>query len=162
MTDITFFRSIKACFFFVSFFLFSSCNNSRLYERYFEIDSYGWSTKDSINFQFEITDNPQDTLYQILIGIRHNNEYLYSNIFFFLHIETPDGLHKIDTLQYLLAEPNGRWLGSGVGEIKFNHLVYKDEYSMKGGFYNINIVHGMRDSILLGIEDIGLRVEKSN
>ena len=83
MTDITFFRSIKACFFFVSFFLFSSCNNSRLYERYFEIDSYGWSTKDSINFQFEITDNPQDTLYQILIGIRHNNEYLYSNIFFF-------------------------------------------------------------------------------
>ena len=94
--------------------------------------------------------------------MRNNNDYLYANIFFFVDIEDPSGLHQVDTLQYILAAPDGKWLGSGVGEIKFNLLKLKEKEIMQPGLYKYKIVHGMRDDVLIGIEDIGLRIERSN
>jgi len=62
----------------------------------------------------------------------------------------------------LLAEPNGKWLGSGVGAIKHNLFKFKQEQSMEAGIYKIKFSHGMRDEMLLGIEDVGFRIERSN
>jgi gliding motility-associated lipoprotein GldH len=83
-------------------------------------------------------------------------------MFFFVDVESPDGEHQIDTLQYLLAEPGGKWLGSGVGEIKYNLFKFKEDQTMQSGVYKFSIAHGMRDDLLLGIEDVGLRIEESS
>ena len=72
-------------------------------------------------------DAQEGVLFNYLIGLRNNNDYLYANIFFFVDVESPDGERQIDTLQYLLAEPGGKWLGSGVGEIKFNLFKFKED-----------------------------------
>ena len=146
---------------FSTFLFFVSCDRSKVFDLYLEIHSQGWQATDTIGFEFEI-DSQEDVLYNTLIGLRNNNDYLYANIFFFVDIEDPSGLHQVDTLQYILAAPDGKWLGSGVGEIKFNLLKLKEKEIMQPGLYKYKIVHGMRDDVLIGIEDIGLRIERSN
>ena len=148
--------------FILSFFLFFvSCDRSKVFDLYLEVDSQGWDVTDTISFEVEI-DSQENGLYNTFIGLRNNNDYLYANIFFFVNVETPSGIHRIDTLQYILAAPDGKWLGSGVGEIKYNLLKFRENESMQSGFYKYEIVHGMRDDVLIGIEDVGLRIERSN
>ena len=143
------------------FLFFGSCDRSKVFDLYKEVDSQGWDVTDTIGFKVEI-DSQENGLYNTFIGLRNNNDYLYANIFFFVDVEYPSGLHRIDTLQYILAAPDGKWLGSGVGEIKYNLLKFKENEIMQSGLYKYKIVHGMRDDLLIGIEDIGLRIERSN
>lgn len=146
---------------FSAFLFFVSCDRGKVFDFYLEIDPQGWVATDTIDFEIEI-EPQEDVLYNTLIGLRNNNDYLYANIFFFIDVESPSGLSQIDTLQYVLAAPDGKWLGSGVGEIKYNLFKVKENEMMQPGTYKYKIVHGMRDDVLIGIEDIGLRIERSN
>ena len=112
--------------------IFSSCDYTKVFSSYKEVDPIGWNYTEAIDFEFEIDNNK--TLFNYLIGLRNNNDYLYSNIFFFVDIKNPDGNYIRDTLQYLLAEPNGKWKGSGVGEIKFNLFQFKFFYYLVYSF----------------------------
>lgn len=148
------------CIFCLLLFLFS-CDRDKVFDAYQQIDDRGWNLNDTIKFEFEINAQ-EDVLYHSLIGLRNNNDYLYANIYFFVDLESPSGAHQTDTLQYILAAPDGRWLGSGVGAIKFNLFNFQKHQVMESGVYTYRIVHGMRDELLVGIEDVGLRIEKSN
>jgi len=153
-------KLVKLCIF-CAFLFFVSCDRSKVFDLYLEVDSHGWQATDTIDFEFEI-DSQENIYYNALISLRNNNDYSYANIFFFVDVEYPNGLHRTDTLQYMLAAPDGKWLGSGVGEIKYNLLKFKENETMQSGLYKYKIVHGMRDDVLIGIEDIGLRIERSN
>ena len=153
-------KLVKLCIF-CAFLFFVSCDRSKVFDLYLEVDSHGWQATDTIDFEFEI-DSQENIYYNAIISLRHNNDYSYANIFFFVDVEYPNGLHRTDTLQYILAAPDGKWLGSGVGEIKYNLLKFKENETMQSGLYKYKIVHGMRDDVLIGIEDIGLRIERSN
>jgi len=152
---------LRNIFIFSAFLFFVSCDRSKVFDLYLELDSQGWDVTDTIGFEVEI-DSQEIGLYNTFIGLRNNNDYLYANIFFFVNVEFPSGIHITDTLQYILAAPDGKWLGSGVGEIKYNLLKFKENEPMQSGLYKYKIVHGMRDDVLIGIEDIGLRIERSN
>ena len=115
------------------------------------IDGISWGDAKEILFKLINEElNPIRTKFEEL---RNNNDYLYANIFFFVDVEHPSGLHRTDTLQYILAAPDGKWLGSGVGEIKYNLLKFKENETMQSGLYKYKIIHGMRDDILIGVED---------
>ena len=147
--------------FFIALLFFTSCDHSKVFNEYQEINPNGWSFTEALDFEVDIQEQ-QGHFFNYLIGLRNNNDYLYANIFFFVDIESPNGKHQIDTLQYLLAQPDGKWLGSGVGEIKYNLFKFKELQMMKTGVYKFSISHGMRDDLLLGIEDVGLRIEGAN
>ena len=67
---------------------------------------------------------------------------------------------KTDTLQYILAKPNGEWYGSGMGDVKEIFVQYKNEYKFPAnGKYKVELKHGMRTDQLKGIEDIGIKIE---
>lgn len=138
-----------------------SCDSSKVYDEYVNIPEEGWMVEDTIKFDIEVPKGEQQ-LYNYVLGLRNNNEYLYANIFFYVTIVNPAGEQSTDTLQYLLAEPTGKWLGTGLGEIKHNLLVYKEEQKLAAGMYSVYVVHGMRDKNILGIEDVGFRLERSN
>ena len=95
--------------------------------------------------------------------MRNNNEYPYANLRIFATIKDAkkkNKKNKIDTLNYILAEPNGMWLGKGFGETKEILFQYKKGYKFpKNGIYTIEIQHAMRDSHLKGIEDFGIKIE---
>ena len=145
----------------VALLLIISCDSSKVYDEYQAIDSEGWNATEFVDFEIEM-EATEGFVFNYLIGLRNNNDYLYSNIFFFVDIENPAGKHQLDTLQYLLAKPNGKWIGSGVGAIKHNLFKYKEEQPIHAGIYKIKLFHGMRDDVLVGIEDVGFRIERSN
>ena len=146
------------------FFIVVSCDSKRVYDQYKSVPD-GWN-KDSI-ISFKI--NPPDSTkaYDLFVNLRNTNSYKYSNIFLIVEMVFPHGKTIKDTLEYRMADPSGKLLGTGLMDIKENKLWYKEEVVFKeAGEYTVNIQHAMRENgkvngvvSLEGITDIGFRIE---
>jgi gliding motility-associated lipoprotein GldH len=78
-----------------------------------------------------------------------------------MNTTTPDGITSRDTLELTLADYDGRWLGSGMGSIKFSRFLFQQGIRFKQtGTYHFMLEQAMRVRDLDGIHDIGLRIEK--
>ena len=120
-----------------------------------------WKAKATQEFPFVIEDSQNEK--DLFLVVRNNNDYPYSNIRFIVNLAEGNGKNKtIDTVNYLLAQPNGEWLGSGFGETKEVQFQYKLNHKFpKNGPYKITISQAMRNDNLPGIEDIGIKIEQS-
>lgn len=143
---------------FFALFLIVSCAEDQVY-----MNSLNgiWYKNKVQSFTFEI-DNYQ-TPQNIIFVVRNNNDYPYNNIRFFAVLKQDiDKNTKVDTLNYILAKPNGEWLGSGFGDTKEILFQYKNEYLFpKNGKYTIEVKQAMRADTLKGIEDIGVLVQSA-
>ncbi len=82
----------------------------------------------------------------------------------------PHGKTITDTLEYKMADPSGKLLGTGMSDMKENKLWYKENVVFKEkGEYIVNIQQAMRENgkvngvvELEGITDVGFRVERPN
>tara|TARA_R110002073_G_scaffold103234_2_gene233718 strand:+ start:16869 stop:17372 length:504 start_codon:yes stop_codon:yes gene_type:complete len=150
----------------VALLVFASCDSNRVFDQYYAVDNTVWNKDNPINFEFQVTDTiSKNDLY---IQIRNNNEYAFSNLFLITHLDFPDGKKIVDTLQYAMTDKNGRFLGSGLSEIKESKLYYKESrvFPMSGK-YKVSIKQAMRKNgtvegvkELEGVTDVGLRIEK--
>lgn len=107
--------------------------------------------------------NITDTLSanNVFVNVRNKGNYPNSNLWLFVKIKSPDGNCISDTIEYMLANLAGKWQGSGIGDIYDNKFPFKSNVRFPvSGEYKIEIQHGMRKSILKGISDIGVSVEK--
>ncbi|PQA91340.1 gliding motility-associated lipoprotein GldH [Chryseobacterium piscicola] len=118
-----------------------------------------WSKKTIQKYNINISDHQNSK--NIIFVVRNNSEYPYSNIRFivdFKDLQTKKT--EVDTLNYILAKPNGEWLGTGFGDTKETLFLYKVKYKFpKNGQYEINVKQAMRNENLPGIEDLGIKVE---
>ncbi len=139
--------------------IFYSCDNTVVYEMYKPVDSLKWH-KDSL-FSFNVPIHDTIPNYNLLINIRNEVNYPYSNLWLFIEIFQPDGVSVKDTFEVILADPAGKWLGEGLSGIKTRQVFYRrNVFFPSSGEYIIKIQHGMRPEILKGIHDVGFRVEK--
>jgi gliding motility-associated lipoprotein GldH len=142
-----------------SLILFFSCNSSSTDEVIMNSVDNKWNKKSEQKFNLEISDpqNPKN----IIFVLRKNNEYPYSNIRFIVNFTDLQTKKKqTDTLNYILAKPNGEWLGTGFGDTKETLFQYKLNYRFPAkGKYEIGLAQAMRNDILPGIEDIGVKIE---
>ena len=151
---------------FIVFITFTACNNNVVFDVYKPIDSAKWN-KDSI---LTFTYNPTDTISKnnIYINIRNNKEYQYSNLFLIVGINFPNNYQVVDTLEYEMADAQGKFLGTGFTDIKENKLEYKTNVTFPTeGNYEITVQQAMRKSgdvdgikLLKGVTDVGLQIEK--
>ena len=102
--------------------------------------------------------------------IRNDAHYEFSNLFIIIKMEIPHSDKVIvDTLEYEMATPEGKWLGDGYSAVKESKLWYKEQFTFPAkGNYTIKIEQSMRkigqnngEQQLKGITEVGLRVEKS-
>jgi len=136
-----------------------ACTNTDVYFNYQAVNKKGWS-KDSL-YGFDIPINDTLATYNIYVNVRNRGEYPYQNLWIFLNKTTPDKIQSKDSIECYLADRRGKWLGSGLGSVLEMPVLYQQNVRFKkAGTYHYQIVHGMRDSILVGINDIGMRVEK--
>jgi len=150
-------------YFLISFLLVGivSCDRKRVFESYRELDKKGWNKDSVVVFTVPIVDTIKNQ--NLYVNIRNKGTYPYSNLWLFLTIGSPDGTARTDTVEFTLAEPSGRWKGSGIGGLHDNQILYKSSiYFPKKGKYKFEIKQGMRDNVLQGIRDIGFRIEKAN
>lgn len=149
--------------YFLSLFLLAgivSCDRKRVFESYYELDKNGWNKDSVVVFNVAITDTIKNQ--NLYVNIRNKGTYPYSNLWLFLTIGSPDGAMRTDTVEFTLAEPSGRWKGSGIGSLHDNQILFKSSiYFPRKGKYTFQIKQGMRDNVLQGIRDIGIRLEKT-
>ncbi len=139
---------------------FASCDKSRVYETNVDIPEYVWNNKNKVKFTVEINDTV--SYHNMYINIRNAGGYPYSNIYLFVATETPDRKINIDTVECVLADNSGKWLGDGSGDIWDNQILYKKNMRFKqNGIYTFSYEQGMRVDDLPMIMDVGLRIEKA-
>jgi len=138
-----------------------SCDRKKVFESYRELDKNGWNKDSVVVFNVPLTDTIKN--HNLFVNIRNKGTYPYSNLWLFLTVGSPDGKLKTDTVEFTLAEPSGRWKGSGIGGLHDNQILYKSSvFFPHKGKYRFQIKQGMRDNVLHGIRDVGIRIEKSN
>jgi gliding motility-associated lipoprotein GldH len=136
-----------------------ACDFSRVYEDYKPIEKEGWHKDSLVSFNVDITDTISAN--NLMVNVRNMGNYPNSNIWLFVKIYSPDGKCIGDTIEYTLADLSGKWKGSGIGDIFDNQFPFKSNVNFPvSGEYRVEVQHGMRKTILPGISDIGIRIEK--
>ncbi|NVO10243.1 MAG: gliding motility lipoprotein GldH [Bacteroidales bacterium] len=153
----------KANFFivFISCLTLLSCDRNGIYDENINTVKNSWSENNTAKFQVNIKDTISS--HNIYVNIRNTADYPNSNLYLFITTTSPAGFTKLDTLECLLADEQGNWLGKGFGYLRDNRIPYKHNirFPLKGS-YKFEIKQAMRTEELKGIAAIGIRVEKSN
>jgi gliding motility-associated lipoprotein GldH len=140
--------------------LFASCNKNVVFTEYKTFNNSEWALKDKAVFDVEIKDT--QTLNNIYLMVRHSEVYQFSNLIVFVTTKYPDGKVLTDTMNVILANDKGEWLGSGVGDLyDFKVPVKKNVRFPLAGRYQFIFEQGMRPDPLPMIMDFGFEIEKS-
>lgn len=139
--------------------VFYGCVKQDVYLKYHTVTTTGWH-KDSL-YGFDIQIKDTTPRYNIYVNIRNRGEYPYQNLWLFLSKLEPDSTLSKDSIECYLADDRGKWKGSGIGSVLQISILYQQNVKFPhAGVYKYKIGHGMRDSVLNGINDIGMQVEK--
>ena len=153
---------MKFCqYIFLGCFLVSivACDSKRVFEQNIDIPDYIWDKENPVYFDVPITDTM--SLNNVYINIRNASGYGYSNIYLFLDTKYPDNSISRDTIECILADPTGKWLGDGSGDIWDNQILFKKNVRFRQiGTYKFRYEQAMRMPKLPMIMDVGLRIEK--
>lgn len=151
----------KISLFLFSVFLFSSCDQNRIYESNYNIDNQAWFYKDTIHFEVEISDLSEINGY---INIRHSFYFAWRNMWLQMNVFQDDSLMYQEPVNVQLSQPNGHWHGKCSGDICFYQYPLKDFTNFifpDSGVYRFEFMQDMRENPLENISSIGLRLEVS-
>ena len=141
-------------------FFFASCDKNRIYDDNQELPESGWQATDIKKFEVEIKDPA--TPANFYINVRNAEGFPFRDIFMFIKTTFPNGKYSVDTLDCILADEKGHWLGKGLGDIYDNQIPFKKNVRFPmAGKYTFELQHAMRIDPVLLIMDVGLRIEKS-
>lgn len=125
------------------------------------IENANWKQNEPLGLAAVINDTISK--HNFYINVRHNSDYQYSNLFLFVRMVLPDKRIAIDTVECTLATPEGKWLGSGLGDIYDTQILYRRNFVFpQSGNYQFFISQAMRIDPLINIKEVGLRIEKAD
>jgi len=159
------FRLLLSCLVIV---LLVSCNDSIVKTDFRATTNGSWNKDNIVEFSFSEMDTLQK--HHMFINVRNDNTFPFSNLFLIAQLDYPNGKTVTDTLEFMMARPDGTWLGKGYGSMKENRLWYKENIVFpSSGVYTLRLSHAMRkngnvDGVinLEGITDVGYEIVKSN
>ena len=147
--------------------VFLGCNDNIIYREFINLGKT-WPLNKKVKFTVDRISNITD--YDIYIHLRNNNEYQYNNIFLIGIIKDSINIIEKDTLEYAMADSEGKWLGKGFLSLKESKLWWKSNYKfpeVNSLTFEIDQVirrngNQYQDKYLKGIVDIGLSIEISD
>ena len=151
---------MRIIFVFLSLLLLVCCNtNTESSYSVFEEDS--WHADSIITLNHSVVDSI--TKHNLYLKIRHTTDFEYQNIFLFVDFQ-----EKRDTIEVTLSEKNGKWLGSGFGDIKeVEYCLAKEIVFNSKKTSNVTVEQAMRYgdqpviTNLKGIIALGINIKKS-
>ena len=148
-------------------YLFAACvavacsNENTVYHSYQSLPDEGWGKSDTLSFPLSVTDSIPATL-RIFAEVRNKIDYPYHDLHLFISRNMPDStVWHTDTIVLSLADSNGKWTGKGWGSVYQAETFVKSVQPLHPSNYTIKVMSGMKDLKLQGINDIGIRIEKS-
>jgi len=141
-------------------FLLAACVNNVVFQDSKELPAYGWNKDSVVVFNYIATDTAG--IYDIVIDVRNDGSYRYQNLWLFVNSFSPDFIEFKDSLECVLADNHGKWIGKGSGSLRELPVSYAEQIKFpKLGVYRFELIQGMREDTLVGIHDIGLRIIKN-
>ena len=144
-------------------FIFS-CSKPTFFMNYKDFNG-NWPVYEKVLFTLDKgSENPVN----LMIYIRNNKQYPYSNLFLIAKLKTGDSLLLCDTLEYAMADARGKWLGKGFLEVKESKLWWRENYQLPAvENINVQLEHALRSNNseqgldnLEGIVGVGFAVEE--
>jgi len=139
-----------------------ACQHIDLYEKIATIPEHNWKSNFKPQFTFNISDT--SAAYQVYVILRHNEKYLYNNIWLNLTAQAPGQAPQKFMLELPLATSAKGWLGVAMDDLYEHRLVVTlDESKLnfkKPGEYQFTLEQVMRDDPLENVLNVGLRIEK--
>jgi len=134
-----------------------SCNDHTQYDQQVTLPESGWFKNEAVKFDLDITDTI--TPYNFDITLRYTTNYRYSNLYIFLITRFPEGKMSRDTIELMLADPSGKWLGKGWGNVRDDEISLKSPlFFPQKGHYQFLVQQAMRTDTLREITHVGLRL----
>ena len=140
-------------------FFMTSCDTRVMYDNTKSFTDDVWKSSQIVRFDVPVEDTVNvDKFY---LNLRHTTGYRYANIFLFISTTFPDGTQARDTVECILADPSGRWVGKGISNIRDNQVLLRRglRFPQKGK-YIFEFEQAMREPELKGVMDIGLRIAR--
>lgn len=138
--------------------LLLSCDPGRVYEKNIKIPDGIWDKDNKLSFEVFIDDTV--SAHNLYVNVRNTSLYPFSNLFLFIETTAPSGHTIRDTVEVILANERGKWLGSGLGDIWDLQQAYKENVRFaQRGKYSFQYQQAMRMDKLPFILDSGLRIE---
>lgn len=136
-----------------------ACDKQTVYHSFRSIPAEGWQRKDTLSFNVEVPDS--FTYYKLSVGIRNRIDYPYQNLNLSISYNTPDSIPlPTDTLQLTLADKEGKWKGTGWGSLYQSEFPAGSIRVKSPGTYHFKISYTLPDSVLCGINDIGIKLTR--
>lgn len=144
--------------------LLIGCLPAPYYQKEIVIPQNAWTYAFKPSFTIDITDTM--AAYQPYFMIRHTQAYPYSNLWVWVYIKSPgDRVEKKQRMNVVMAEPTGKWLGRGMGEIYEQRLPIKFADSVrfnKKGTYKITLEQNMRINPLPEVMNVGFMLKQGH
>ncbi|OJU54583.1 MAG: hypothetical protein BGN96_12945 [Bacteroidales bacterium 45-6] len=141
----------------------TSCDNREAYHQFQDVKNTSWAKADSLSFLIDTTSIQPGLAYDIRLETVNNVNFPYQNLWLFVrsNIENEKIFHQ-DTIQIKLADMYGKWLGSGFGSYYQNSVLLRQRivFPQKRN-YKIQVIQGMRDEPLAGIEKVGVKISRT-
>ncbi len=151
-------NSSRLVFFAIAVLALVGCHES-LFQESRPVPNKIWEVGNTISFEVEVTDTIMG--YDFYIDLRNEASYQYANIYMFVNTTFPSGKSATDTVECFLADQSGRWLGTGLGDVLDNHILFKQNIRFPNeGTYTFAFQQGMRNEALPSILDLGISIEK--
>jgi gliding motility-associated lipoprotein GldH len=146
-------------YFVVLMSLLTACTENVIFDSSKEIPGGGWKSTDIVKFAVPIIDTLQPC--NVYFNVRNKTDYGFSNLFLFMKTFYPNGKISIDTIECLLADNEGKWLGRRRNGRVDNRILFRKSirFTMRGN-YSFEFEQAMRTEELSGIENFGIRIEK--
>lgn len=140
--------------------LIVSCGKAPMYSETHAFKNATWSSGEMPTFKFNVEDST--TAFDLSFVLRINNEYDFQNIWILMHTDKPDGSFSTDTVNLLLSDERGKWLGKKSGAVYSYQAVFGRQHFFKPtGKYKIRMEHAVMEPNLRGVLDLSLLVEKT-
>jgi gliding motility-associated lipoprotein GldH len=143
----------------VAVFLATACDKTVFFNESAHLKNDEWKASDTLFYTF----NSRDTLasYNFYFEVRNTTNYDLQNLYLFITAFYPDNSYSRDTAECILAAPDGKWFGKGMGKHKDNRFLFRKGVRFrKQGNYVIAVNQAMRKETLKGISDIGILIKK--
>ncbi|NBX87025.1 MAG: gliding motility lipoprotein GldH [Bacteroidetes bacterium] len=160
----------KSIFLILSIFmiLLDSCGlpENTITEEFQTIDKGIWGWKETKSYTFTVDDSTH--YYNIYCGLRITGKYNYSNIWLIYELAESRNANNssVNSLlkkqfQIELADQTGRWLGKGMSNLISYEQPLLIKTKLKKGNYTFKLSQNMREDLLSGVNDVGIKVEKA-
>ena len=140
--------------------LLNSCKTDALLNETREVPNSQWVYENTALFSADVVDTLHP--YNYFIQVRHSGDYAYRNLILYFKTYYPNNTYIVDTVDCPLAEPNGKWIGTGIGDLLDNRIMFKINQRFPiAGSYNFELQHAMRPDTIHEIYDVGLLIESA-